>query len=119
MSQILDQRTQLDKTVKIFDAFYAFESVVNGNEFDIVNGYFVSVVKSKNIAGNMTAALFRIAQQTQLPVLDLLGYIKGTTRMEMDQILMYYLNTFKTKTALYGISAVPQPNQSVARNIVQ
>ena len=118
MSKIIDQRNTLDKTVKIFDAFYAFELVVNGNEYDIVHGYFRSVTTAA-IAGNLTTVLFRISQETRIPVLDLLGFIKGKTKLEMNQVITYYLNSFKSKTSLYGISVVPQPNQPVARNVVQ
>jgi hypothetical protein len=36
----------------------------------------------------------------------------------MNKVICYYLNSFKSKTALYGISSVPRPNESVQRNIV-
>ena len=45
--------------------------------------------------------------------------IKGTKKMEMNQILAYYLNSFKSKTTLYGIGIQPRSNQPVSRNIVQ
>jgi hypothetical protein len=119
MPKILDTRTSLDQTVRIFDSFYSIDLVVNGDTYDIVHGYFLSVCTSKNIAANFTAVLFRIAQETQISVLDLLNQIKGTTKMEMNQTLAYYLNSFKSKTSLYGIAIVPKSNQSVARNILQ
>jgi hypothetical protein len=119
MARILDARTQLDSTVRIFDDFYAFDLVVNGNEYDIVHGYFVSVCDTNQIADNFTANLFRISQQTQISVLDLLDYIKGlNSKLEMNTVITYYLNTFKSKSSLYGIGTIPQPNQPVARNIV-
>ena len=98
MPQIIDNRTNLDQTVRIFDSFYAFNAVVNAVEYDIVYSYFVSVCATKNIAANFTAVLFRIAQETQIPILELLDQIKGTKKMEMNQILAYYLNSFKSKT---------------------
>lgn len=119
MPQILDNRNNLDQTVKIFDSFYSFDTIVNSNEYDIVNSYFVSMCQSKNIAENFTVILFRIAQETQINVLDLLNQIKGVSHMEMDQILAYYLNSFKSKTSLYGVAQLPRPNFTVARNIVQ
>jgi hypothetical protein len=84
-----------------------------------VHGYFRSVCDSKNVADNFTVVLFRISQETQIPVLDLLSQIKGTSKMEMNQTLAYYLNSFKSKTSLYGIAIVPRSNQPVSRNIVQ
>ena len=120
MARILDARTQLDSTVRIFDDFYTFDLVVNGNEYDIVHGYFVLVCDTKQIAANFTAHLFRISQQTQVPVLDLLNYIKGlNNKLEMNTVITYYLNSFKSKTSLYGIAVVPKSNQPVSRNIVQ
>ena len=119
MPQIIDNRTNLDQTVRIFDSFYAFNAVVNAVEYDIVYSYFVSVCATKNIAANFTAVLFRIAQETQIPILELLDQIKGTKKMEMNQILAYYLNSFKSKTSLYGTAIIPKSNQPVARNIVQ
>lgn len=119
MARIIDDRTSTDLTVKIFDDFYSFNMVVNGNEYDIVNGYFKSVCGTKAIAGNFTAFLFRISQETGIPVLDLLGQIQGTSKLQMNQVISYYLNSFKSKTSLYGMSTVPQSNQPVARNIVQ
>jgi hypothetical protein len=119
MARIIDDRTSTDLTVKIFDDFYSFNMVVNGNEYDIVNGYFKSVCGTKVIAGNFTAFLFRISQETGIPVLDLLGQIQGTNKLQMNQVISYYLNSFKSKTSLYGVSTVPQSNQPVARNIVQ
>ena len=118
MARIIDERTSTDLTVKIFDDFYSFNMVVNGNEFDIVNGYFKTVCDTKNIAGNFTAFLFRISQETGIPVLDLLGQIQGTSKLQMNQVISYYLNSFKSKTSIYGFGTVPQPNEAVARNIV-
>jgi hypothetical protein len=119
MPRILDTRTSLDQTIRIFDSFYSFNLIVNGNEYDIVHGYFLDICATKNIADNFTAVLFRISQNTGIPILSLLDQIKGTKTMEMNQILAYYLNSFKSKTSLYGISIIPRSNQPVARNIVQ
>ena len=119
MARIIDNRTSTDLTVKIFDDFYSYNMIVSGNEYDIVNGYFKSICDTKVIAGNFTSFLFRISQETGIPVLDLLGQIQGTNKLQMNQVISYYLNSFKSKTSLYGASTVPQPNQPVARNIVQ
>jgi hypothetical protein len=119
MPQILDTRKGMDQTVKIFDSFYSVDLVINGADYDIVHGYFVSVCDSRQIADNFTAVLFRIAQEMGINVLDILDQIKGTKKMEMNQILAYYLNSFKSRTSLYGIGVPPKSNQTVARNIVQ
>jgi hypothetical protein len=119
MPRILDTRNGLDKTIRIFDSFYAVNLTVNGDEYDVVHGYFLSVCTTKTIADNFTAVFFRISQDTGISALDLLAQIKGTDKMTMNQVLAYYLNSFKSKTTLYGISIIPKPNQLVQRNIVQ
>lgn len=119
MAKIIDDRISLDQTIRIYDSFYAVNMVVSPDKFDIVNGYFTSVCETKNIAANFTAFLFRIAQETQIDVLDLLEQIQGTNnKLQMNRVLAYYLNTFKSKTSLYGIGATLKPNLPIARNIV-
>lgn len=119
MAQIIDNRTSLDNTIRIYDSFYSVNMVVEGDKFDIVYGYFTSVCDTKNIAANFTAFLFRIAQETNIDVLDLLAQIQGAgSKMQMTKLLAYYLNSFKSKTSLYGIAALQNPNLPIARNIV-
>lgn len=119
MPTIIDDRSNLDQTIKIYDSFYMQTLVISAIEFDIVLGYFKNVCDTEKIAANFTTALFRISQEAQIPVLTLLDFIKGTeTKLQMNQLITYYLNSFKSKTSLYGIASVPKPNQPVARNVV-
>ena len=119
MPSFVDNRDSVDRTVVIFDTFYASNLKVNAAEFDIVYGYFSSVSPSKQIAANFTSFLFRIAQESGVPVLTLLQDIQGAdNKLQMNRKICYYLNSFKSKTSLYGVGAVPKPNQSVARNVV-
>lgn len=109
----------LDKTIKIFDQFYNNSLVVDSNQFDIVRSYFVGVSSTKEIANNYTAILFRIAQESGVDALDILDNVKGTSnKIQLTRIFAYYLNSFKSKTSLYGIGEIPQPIQPVARNVV-
>lgn len=119
MANIIDNRSSLDNTIRIYDSFYAVNLVVAADKFDIVYGYFTSVCDTRNIAANFTAFLFRIAQETNIDVLDLLAQLQGAgNKLQMNKIIAYYLNSFKSKTSLYGIGAIRQPNLPVARNIV-
>lgn len=119
MAQIIDSRSSIDQTVKIFDEFYSFNLIINASEYDIVFSYFKKTCDTVQIAGNFTVYLFRIAQETQLPVLELLDYIQGKTQLETNTVIAYYLNSFKSKSSIYGFGTVPQPNEAIARNIVQ
>jgi hypothetical protein len=120
MATIIDNRTSLDQTIRIYDSFYAVNLVVAADKFDIVNGFFSSVCETKNIAANFTAFLFRIAQETEIDVLELLAQLQGAdNRLQINKIIAYYLNSFKSRTSLYGVGSLLQPNLPVARNIVQ
>lgn len=119
MPRVLDQRSGLDQTVRIFDSFYSTDLKVGADQYDIVYGYFTSVCETKNIAANFTVVLFRIATQTGLDVIALLNQLKGSgDKLQMNKVMCYYLNSLKSKTSLYGVSVVPRPNVPVARNVV-
>lgn len=119
MAAIIDNRTQLDNTVRIFDSFYDTNLVINSDTFDFVFSYFKGVCPSVNVAENFTSIFFRIAQEAQLDPMALLENIKGApTKLKLNEIMVYYLNSLKSKTSLYGIGIIPKPNQAVARNVV-
>ena len=119
MAKIIDSRTALDRTVKIFDDFYNFSLKVPADEYDIVYSYFKGICASTQIAANFTVFLFKISQETGIPTVTLIENLKGKTNLQVNQLMAYYLNSFKSKTTMYGISIVPQASQPVARNIVQ
>lgn len=110
----------VDQTVLIFDNFYNVQITVPAPEYDVVNSYFKGVSGNSKIAANFSAFLFRIAKDGGYNVLDLLETIKGAknNKLQMNQVICYYLNTFKSKAALYGVGNVPNPNQAVQRNVV-
>jgi hypothetical protein len=119
MAKIIDSpQTQLDKTVRIFDSFYNFDVVVDGNHYEIVHSFFFNLTKSKSITDNFTLLIFRISTLSGENPLSLVEYLDGKSKMEVNSILAYYLNSVKSKTSLYGVNATPQPNSNVQRNIV-
>lgn len=111
-------RTQLDTSVRIFDNFYNFDLVVDANQYEIVHSFFFKLTGSKNASDNFTILIFRIATLSGQNTLDIISYLQDKTKMEVNTILAYYLNSVKSKTSLYGVNATPQPNQNVQRNIV-
>lgn len=119
MPTIIDNLTNTDRTIQIFDNFYNTELAINASEFDIVFSFFKSTSENDTIAGNFTSNLFRIAQQSDINVLDLLNQLKGLpNKLEMNKVICYFLNSFKSNTSLYGVSVIPKPNQLAARNVV-
>ena len=112
-------QNSVDKTVRIFDKFYSTQLVVNATDYDVVHSYFRGLTNNVQIAGNYTAIMFRIAQEGNYNIMSLMDVIKGTENtLQLNQVMAYYLNTFKTKNTLYGIGILPKPNEAVQRNVV-
>jgi pyruvate/2-oxoacid:ferredoxin oxidoreductase alpha subunit len=106
-----------DRTVRIYDQFYNFELLVPVDEYDAVLSYFVSVFDTKEAAGNFTVTLFRIADTSGVPVLSLLQQLEGQGAPELTFTLAYYLNNFRSKSTLLGISQPTTPNYYIGRNV--
>ena len=118
---------QTENTLEIFDSFYAEPLSVPVNEWDVVNSYFVGVLKgdpnsesTKDTAKKFASVLFKIAQQTGTDIMVFMDYFRTNveTSIQVNSEMAYYLNILKSKTALYGISTVVSPNQAVQRNII-
>lgn len=121
MPTIIDNlnSTTPDRTVQIFDNFYNINLNINASDYDIVFSFFENISKNQNIANNFTTTLFRISQELDIDVLELLKQMEGINNtLEITKVMCYLLNSFKVKTVLYGVGVTPRPNQSVARNVV-
>lgn len=111
--------TNSDATVKIFNNFYNKQLSVSANDYNYVSAFFEGVCETKEIAQNFTAFLFEVASMSGLNPLTIIQNLKGAdNKLQIDQKFAYYLNSFKSKTSLYGVSVVPVPVYPVARNIV-
>lgn len=117
-AQIIDQSTAAERTVRIFDSFYDWDINVPPNEFDVVRSYFRSMIQDRAVADNFTAFIFRISHETGIYSLELLDFLKGKSRLDMNATIAYYLNSFKNKASMYGVAVKPLSNQFVSRNIV-
>jgi len=109
---------KLDQTVRVFDEFYAFEMYVPAMEYDIVNSYFNTVFKTAEAAQNFTTALFRISDQTKVPILTILDQIQDQDQIQLTATLAYYLNGLRSPSTLLGVNSVLTPNYFTARNVV-
>lgn len=109
---------KVDQTVRIYDEFYLYETVVDANEYDVVNSYFESVFGTDEAAANFTVTLFRIADETNTPVLTLLSQIEDQDKIQLTQTLCYYLNGLRSPTTLLGITGTSTPNYWTARNVL-
>ena len=118
MGSVNEVNSKVDLTVRVFDNFYNFSVEVDSNEYDVVNSYFKSVFKNNQIAQNFSTTLFRIAQETETPVLVLLEQIQGQTQVEMTATLAYYLNGLRSPATLLGINSPVIPTFWAARNVI-
>ena len=107
-----------DLTVRIFDNFYAYEQVVNSEEYDLVYSYLKSIFTTDTAAGNFTISLFRIAAETNVNVLTVLDSIQGQNTLQLTQTLAYYLNNLQSGSTLLGFGAAVTPNYYTARNVL-
>lgn len=118
MGSVNEINPQIDLTVRVFDDFYNFAVDVDANEYDTVNSYFESVFTSNQTALNFTTTLFRIADQTGVPVLTLLDQIQDQDQIQLNATLAYYLNGLRSPTTLVGINEPVVPNYYTARNVL-
>jgi len=121
------QLTPRENTLEIFDTFYSVPLKVNASDWDSVYSYFLGVLKgnpeserTKQTASQFATTLFRISQQTGTNIQIFMDYFKTNveTAIQVNTEMAFYLNLLKSKTALYGVSKVPAPNQAVQRNIL-
>ena len=108
---------KLDGTVQIFDQFYAYSANVPQLEYDAVYSYFRSVFDTEQIAGNFTVTVFRISEESDIPVMSLLQEFQTQTAPELTITLAYYLNSLRSNSTLLGVNAATVPNFYVARNV--
>jgi len=118
MATVNITKDNLDSTVKIFDTFYNTEIVINSNDFDKVRSFFILNSDDNAIADDFTATFFKIQQNYNTTVDELLEKFKGLEDpIAMDETIAYYLNGLRSKSTLLGVSVLQQPNLYAARNV--
>lgn len=116
MSTVNETNFNIDKTVRIFDQFYKFEIVVPVEEYDVIYSYFLSVFTTREAAGNFTVVMFRVAKESDIPVMELFQQIKGKGLPELTLTLAYYINSIRSPLTLLGVNVPTIPNFYVGRN---
>ena len=118
MSTVNYTNPNLDLTVRVYDQFYDYDVNVPAAEYDIVHSYFLSIMTTRQAAGNFTVSLFRVAEDTGIPVLTLLEELKTNDGMNINVNLAYYLNAVRSRATLLGVGAAVTPNFYQARNVL-
>ena len=119
MASINYTNTNLDQTVRVFDAFYEYDVDVPAAEYDVVNSFFKSTMTTRLAADNFTVSLFKVAQDTKIPALTLLQAFEGVSGMNLNVSMAYYLNTIRNRATLLGVGVPVTANFYAARNVVQ
>jgi hypothetical protein len=119
MSTVNYTNPNLDLTVRVFDQFYNYEANVPAAEYDVVHSYFLSVMTTRQAAGNFTVSLFRVAEDTGIPALTLLQEFQGANGINLSASLAYYLNQIRSRATLLGVGVAVVPNFYQARNVLQ
>lgn len=119
MANINNINPNIDKTVQIFDRFYSYQQTVSGPEYDSVYSYLLSVFGTAAQAGNFTVTMFRMAEASGIPIMDLLQSLQGLTKPQVTLTFAYYLNNFQSASTMLGVQIPVAPNYYVAHNIKQ
>jgi hypothetical protein len=110
----------IDQTVRVFDTFYDYDVNIPVGDYDVVNSYFKSVMTTKQAADNFTVSLFRVAQDTKIPPLELLKVFQASgAEMDLNINMAYYLNSIRSRATLLGVGIPVAPNYYAARNVIQ
>lgn len=119
MSTVNYSNSSLDQTVRVFDSFYAYETNVPAEQYDIVYSYFKKEMGDATVAGNFTVSLFQVSSATGIDALTLLDSFKGVTGLNLTLNMAYYLNQIRSRATLLGVNAQVVPNYYAARNVLQ
>ena len=119
MSTVNEINPKIDQTVQIFDQFYNYSANVPAMEYDIVLSYFRSVFTTTLAAENFTTSLFRVAEESETPVLTLLQSMEGQNSVQLTISMAYYLNSLRSPATLLGVLTPTTPNFYTARNVRQ
>lgn len=120
MSSINYPNYNIDQTVRVFDSFYDYDVDIPVGDYDIVNSYFKSVMTTAQAADNFTVSLFKVAEDTKIPPLELLKVFQADGQeLDLNINMAYYLNSIRSRATLLGIGIPVVSNYYAARNVVQ
>lgn len=110
--------TSVDLTVRVFDNFNPLNIDVPVNEWDQVISFFNKVFGTGDSATAFATNMFRVANESDIPVLTLLDQMEQFDRIKVTQTLAYYLNGYRSLSTLLGVNSAVVPSVWAARNIL-
>ena len=118
MPSVNETNPKIDASVRVFDTFNDFGIDVPANEYDAVSSYLLSVFNDASAAQNFTTSIFRVAQETNTPVLTVLEQIQAPNAVRVTLNIAYFLNGLRSPSTLLGVNTAVTPNVWAARNIL-
>ena len=109
---------KIDRSVRVFDQFYAYDEVVPTAEYDLVYSFLKSVFSTAGAAANFTTALFRVSTASKIPIMTLLAQLENKSQLEITLTIAYYLNGTRSLSTLLGLTQPITPSYYTARNVI-
>lgn len=118
MPSVNEFNPRIDTSVRVFDTFNDFGIDVPVDQYDAVYSYLRSVFADPVAANNFTTAIFRIANETNTPALEVLAQIQDEDSIRVTLNIAYFLNGLRSPSTLLGINTTVTPNVWAARNVL-
>ena len=117
MSSINYPKTK-DTTTAAFTALSDSEVEINGPEYEMVYAYLRGVFNTDQAAGDFTATILQIANDSDREVESILAELQALDQITLTATLAFYLNRLRDPSTLLGVAAIVAPNWYTARNIM-
>lgn len=110
-----------DTTAAVFDTFYSpvGQYPVEASLYDEAVAYFVQQSRSPVEARRLTDLLFRVADASGVPPVQIFEDIKARRNSEIENALNFYINQVNSRSTLQGLSTNIQSNFFVSRTVLE
>ena len=103
---------------KLFNNYFGTQINFTPSEVDATVGYFLKRGFDQVAAVNTASVLLQQAEIDEVPVFQLLDTIKGTTEIELNNIIAQILNMNRSKTSMLGYRSSVTEELFDQRNII-
>jgi len=107
-----------ESTKKYFNNYYDAELNFTPSEVDAVIGYFLKRGFDQVAAVNTASVLLQQADYDEVPVFQLIDTLKGTTDVQLSNIVAQILNLNRSKTSMLGFKATYTSELFDQRNVI-
>lgn len=105
-------------TTKFFNRFYQEDIFYKPSEVDAVIGYFLKRGFDELAAVNTASVILQQAAKDNMPAFELLDTLKGTTDVQLSNIVAQILNLSRSNCSSIGYRINSNSNLYDQRNII-